>query len=105
MQKIFVKRSLGKSLLAQTRNCLARTGKTEPTTVFLSCAEMHIRSLAKFKCRYCDAPVEADAGVCHCCGVAYPTSLLRAVLLSPFVIAFYVVAVLAFMTFWFWQDF
>jgi hypothetical protein len=74
--------------MAQMHNCLARTRKTEPTTVFLSCAEMHIRSLAKFKCRYCDAPVEADAGVCHCCGVAYPTSQLRAVLLNPFAIAF-----------------
>jgi hypothetical protein len=66
---------------------------------------MHIRRLPKFTCRYCAAPVEADAGVCHHCGVAYPTSELRAVVLSPFAIAFYVVAVLAFMTFWFWQDF
>jgi hypothetical protein len=65
---------------------------------------MHIPSKAKFICRYCAAPVEADAGVCHCCGVAYPTSRLRAVLLSPFATAFYVIVVLAIMTFWFWQD-
>ena len=58
----------------------------------------------KLVCRYCGAPVKADAGVCHCCGVAYPTSELRAVLLSPIAIAFYVVVMLAFMTFWFWQD-
>ena len=65
---------------------------------------MHIRSKTKFVCRYCAAPVEADAGVCHYCGVAYPTSELRAVLLSPYAIALYVVAALALMTFWFWQD-
>jgi hypothetical protein len=65
---------------------------------------MHIRGKAKITCRYCATPVKADAGECHCCGVAYPTSELRAVLLSPFAIAFYVVAVLAFITFWFWQD-
>ena len=65
---------------------------------------MHIPSKAKFICRCCAAPVEVDAGVCHCCGVSYPTSGLRAVLLSPFAIAFYVIVVLAFMTFWFWQD-
>ena len=41
-------------------------------------------------CRYCAAPVEADAGVCHCCGVAYPTSEFRAVLLSPLAVAVYV---------------
>ena len=59
---------------------------------------------SKFVCMYCGAPVKADAEVCHCCGVSYPTSGLRAVLLSPFAIAFFIV-VLAFMTFWFWQDF
>jgi hypothetical protein len=60
---------------------------------------------SKFVCMYCGAPVKADdAEVCHCCGVSYPTSGLRAVLLSPFAIAFYVIVVLAFMTFWFWQD-
>jgi hypothetical protein len=37
--------------------------------------------------------------------VAYPTSELRAVLLSPIAFAFFVVVVLAFITFWFWQDF
>jgi predicted amidophosphoribosyltransferase len=56
-------------------------------------------------CRYCAAPVEADAGVCDCCGVAYPTSELRAVLLSPIAFAVYVVVVLTFITFWCWQDF
>jgi hypothetical protein len=61
--------------------------------------------LAEFKCRHCAAPVEADAGVCHCCGISYPTSALRSVLLSPIAFAVYVVAVLAFITFWFWQDF
>ena len=66
---------------------------------------MHIPSKAKFICRYCTAPVEADAGVCHCCGVAYPTSEFRAVFMSPLAIAVYVVAVLAFITFWCWQDF
>ena len=56
-------------------------------------------------CRYCATPVKADAGVCHCRGVAYPTSELRAVLLSPCAIAIYVIGVLAFITFWLWQDF
>ena len=59
---------------------------------------------SKFVCMYCGAPVKADAEVCHCCGVSYPTSGLRAVLLSPFAIAFYVIVALAFMTFWFWPD-
>ena len=66
---------------------------------------MHIRTLPKDICRYCAAPVKADAVVCHCCGVAYPTSELRAVLLSPIAFAFFVVVVLAFITFWFWQGF
>jgi hypothetical protein len=65
---------------------------------------MHIRTLAKFNCRCCAAAVEAGVGVCPGCGVAYPTSGLRAVLLSPFAVAFYIIVVLAFMTFWFWQD-
>jgi hypothetical protein len=64
---------------------------------------MHIRRLAKFNCRGCAAAVEADAGVCHCCGIAYPTSELRAVLLSPTAVPFYVVAVVSFITLWFWQ--
>ena len=51
-------------------------------------------------CRYCATPVKTDAGVCHCCGVE-----LRAVLLSPCAIAIYVIGVLAFITFWLWQDF
>ena len=66
---------------------------------------MHIRRLPKFNCRHCAAPVKADAGVCHHCGAAYPTSEHRAVVLSPVAIAVYVIAALAFMTFWFWQDF
>jgi hypothetical protein len=33
----------------------------------------------------------------------YPTSELRAVVLNPFAIAFCIVAVLFFITFWFWQ--
>jgi hypothetical protein len=49
--------------------------------------------------------VEADAGRCHRCGVAYPTSELKAVALSPTAVPFYIVTVLAFITFWFWQDF
>ena len=58
---------------------------------------------SKFVCMYCGAPVKADdAEVCHCCGD--PTSGLRALLLSPFAIAFYVIVALAFVTFWFWQD-
>jgi hypothetical protein len=59
---------------------------------------------SKLVCRYCAAPVKTDAEICDCCGVAYPTSELRGVLLSPFAIALYVVAALALMTFWFWQD-
>jgi hypothetical protein len=49
--------------------------------------------------------VEAGAWRCHYCGEAHPTSEFRAVVFSPFAIAFYVIAVLAFITFWFWQDF
>jgi hypothetical protein len=64
---------------------------------------MQIREKAKFTCRLCATAVEADAGVCHCCGVAYPTSEFRAVVLNPFAIAFCVVAVLFFITLWFWQ--
>ena len=66
---------------------------------------MHIPAKAKFICRCCVAPVEAGAWRCHYCGEAHPTSGLRAVVLSPFALAFYIVAVLAVMTFWFWQDF
>jgi hypothetical protein len=62
---------------------------------------MHIRSKAKFTCRCCGNSVEADAGRCYRCGVAYPTSELRAVVFSPTAIPFYVVVVLAFITFWF----
>ena len=83
-------------------------GPTRPTTVFQSSAnrrteEMNIRSLAKFTCRCCAASVEADAGRCSQCGIAYPTSELRAVALSPTAIPFYAVAVLGLITFWFWQ--
>ena len=63
--------------------------------------DMHIRSKAKFTCRCCGNSVEADAGRCYRCGVAYPASELRAVVLSPTAIPFYVVVVLAFITFWF----
>jgi ribosomal protein L40E len=63
-------------------------------------AGMHIRSLEKFTCRCCGASVEADAGRCYRCGVAYPASELRAVALSPTAIPFYVAA-LAFIAFWF----
>ena len=63
--------------------------------------EMNIRSLAKFNCRCCAAAVEADAGRCCQCGVAHPTSELRAVALSPTAIPFYVVTVLAFLYLWF----
>jgi hypothetical protein len=45
-----------------------------------------------------------DAWRCHHCGEAHPTSEFRAIVLSPFAIAVYVVAVLAFITFWFWQE-
>ena len=62
---------------------------------------MNIRSLAQFKCRCCGAAVEADAGRCYTCGVAYPMSELRAVALSLTAIPFYLVAVLALITLWF----
>jgi hypothetical protein len=80
--------------------------KIKPTPVFQSFAdswieEMNIRSLAKFKCRCCGASLEADAGRCYTCGVAYPLSELRAVALSPMAIPFYVVAVLGLVTLWF----
>src|SRR6516162_5943984 len=55
-------------------------------------------SKAKFKCRCCGVSVEADAGRCHRCGVAHPTSDFRAVVLSPTAIPFYVVMVLSFIT-------
>jgi len=55
-------------------------------------------------CRYCAATVEAGAWHCHCCGVSHPTSELRAVFLSPVAFALYIIVVLAFMTFWFWQE-
>ena len=64
---------------------------------------MHIREKLKPTCRCCAAAVEADAGRCSRCGIAYPTSEFRAVILSPFAFPFYVVAVLVFVTFWFWQ--
>ena len=63
--------------------------------------QMNIRSLAQFKCRCCGAAVEADAGRCYSCGVAYPMSELRAVALSLTAIPFYLVAVLALITLWF----
>ena len=63
--------------------------------------EMHIRGKAELTRRCCAATVEAGAWRCHHCGEARPTSELRAVVLSPFALAFYVVAVLAFITFWF----
>jgi len=91
----------------QTGSYLARPAKTKPSTVFQSLAdcwdrlEMHIRSKPKFTCRSCASSVEADAGRCYRCGVAYPASELRAVVLSPTAIPFYVVAALAFITFWF----
>ena len=62
---------------------------------------MNIGSLAKFKCRCCGVAVEADAGRCYTCGVAYPMSELRAVALSPTAIPLYVVAVLGLITLWF----
>jgi len=45
--------------------------------------------------------MEADAGRCYTCGVAYPMSELRAVALSPTAIPLYVVAVLGLITLWF----
>ena len=62
---------------------------------------MHIRSKAKITCRCCGVSVEGDAGRCHRCGVAYPTSDLRAVALRPTAIPFYAVTVLAFLYLWF----
>ena len=64
--------------------------------------EMHTRELT---CRCCAATVEAGAWHCHHCGEAHPTSELRATVLGPFAIAIYIIAILAFITFWFWQDF
>jgi len=63
--------------------------------------DMHIRSKAKFTCRCCGVSVEADAGRCYRCGVAYPMSELRAVALSLTAIPFYLVVVLALITLWF----
>ena len=80
--------------------------KTKPTGFPIRCQsldrlQMNIRSLAQFKCRCCGAAVEADAGRCYSCGVAYPMSELRAVALSLTAIPFYLVAVLALITLWF----
>jgi hypothetical protein len=96
--------------MAQTSNDLAGTAKTKPTTVFHSWPmvdrpAMRIHEKAELTCRCCAASVETGAWRCHHCGEAHRTSDLRAVVLSPFALAFYIVAVLAFMTFWFWQDF
>jgi hypothetical protein len=63
--------------------------------------DMLIRSKAKFTCRCCAASVEADAGHCYRCGVVYPLSELRAVVLSPTAIPFYAVMVLGLITLWF----
>ena len=62
---------------------------------------MHIRSFAEFKCGCCGVSVEADAGRCYRCGVAYPMSELRAVAFGPTAIPFYLVAVLGLITLWF----
>ena len=80
--------------------------KTKPTGFPIRCQsldrlQMNIRSLAQFKCRCCGVSVEADAGRCYRCGVAYPMSELRAVALSLTAIPFYLVAVLALITLWF----
>jgi hypothetical protein len=55
--------------------------------------------------RCCQVLQEAGAWRCDSCGIAYPTSELRALILGPAAIAVYIVAVLAFITFRFWQDF
>ena len=80
--------------------------RRDPTVFSILCQssgqlDMNIGSLAKFKCRCCGAAVEADAGRCYTCGVAYPMSELRAVALSPMAIPFYVAAVLGLVTLWF----
>jgi len=75
--------------MAQTRNCLARIAKTKPTTIFQSFADQRSAPDA-----HCAVPVEAD-------GVAYPTSELLAVVLSLSAVVVYIVAVLAFIAFWF----
>src|SRR6516225_1164279 len=62
---------------------------------------MQIRSLAKFTCRCCAVSVEAGAGRCHQCGVAHPTSALRAVAFSPTAISLYLAAALGLITLWF----
>jgi hypothetical protein len=67
--------------------------------------EMHTRKKTEMTCRCCAATVEAGAWRCHHCGEAHPTLGLRAVVLSPFAIALYIIATLAFITIWFWQDF
>jgi hypothetical protein len=59
---------------------------------------MQIRSLAKFTCRCCAVSVEAGAGRCHQCGVAHPTSALRAVAFSPTAIPLYLAAALGLIT-------
>jgi hypothetical protein len=86
---------------------LPRPDHSEAATIFqfLIGVGFHLGAMRKSEpvCRYCVAPVKVDAVLCHCCGTAYPTSELRAALLSPFTMAGYVLAVLGFITFWFWQ--
>jgi hypothetical protein len=68
-----------------------------------SCFHLGAMRKTKLVCWHCAAPVKADGRSCDCCGVAYPTSELRAVILSPFALAFYVVAVLNFITLLLWH--
>jgi hypothetical protein len=65
---------------------------------------MPIRGKSNLTCRCCAATVEAGAWRCHHCSEAHPTSELRGVVLSPFAIVLYIIATLAFITFWFWQE-
>jgi hypothetical protein len=60
-------------------------------------------SCSMARCRSCRFPVKRGAGRCHNCGAVYPTSEFLAFALSPFAIAVYVVAILAFITFSYWQ--
>ena len=53
-------------------------------------------------CRYCAATVQAGARRCHFCGASYPTSELRAYILSPSAFAFVTLLVALLVTLWFW---
>jgi hypothetical protein len=97
------------SRMAQTGNCLARNWQDKPGTVLQSWANptigpgMHLRNKAKLNCRCCAATVTAGTGRCHRCGIAYPSSTLRALILSQGAFELYALAVAICSAFWLWQ--